>query len=58
MQRFVILQLCIYITVSRSPHLQVIGAVGFMNQRLEIPNDIDPEWAALIESCWSRFVPC
>ncbi|KAI3684021.1 hypothetical protein L1987_84543 [Smallanthus sonchifolius] len=34
--------------------MQVIGAVGFMNQRLEIPNDVDPEWASLIESCWSR----
>ncbi|PWA78652.1 PAS domain-containing protein tyrosine kinase family protein [Artemisia annua] len=52
------MQLCIYITVSQSPHLQVVGVVGFMNQRLEIPNDINPEWAALIESCWSRFVPC
>ncbi|KAI3512380.1 hypothetical protein L1887_19695 [Cichorium endivia] len=34
--------------------MQVIGAVGFMNQRLEIPNDVDPQWASLIESCWSR----
>ncbi|GKD70158.1 dual specificity protein kinase splA-like protein, partial [Tanacetum coccineum] len=32
--------------------MQVIGAVGFMNQRLEIPKDVDPEWASLIESCW------
>ncbi|KAK9058916.1 hypothetical protein SSX86_023764 [Deinandra increscens subsp. villosa] len=32
---------------------QVIGAVGFMNQRLEIPNDVDPQWASLIESCWT-----
>ncbi|KAJ0234147.1 Serine-threonine/tyrosine-protein kinase [Hirschfeldia incana] len=32
--------------------MQVIGAVGFMNQRLEIPKDIDPLWIALIESCW------
>ncbi|PWA38561.1 hypothetical protein CTI12_AA580190 [Artemisia annua] len=33
--------------------MQVIGAVGFMNQRLEIPNDVNPEWASLIESCLS-----
>ncbi|XP_071719603.1 uncharacterized protein [Rutidosis leptorrhynchoides] len=33
--------------------MQVIGAVGFMNQRLEIPKDVDPQWASLIESCWS-----
>ncbi|KAL7616823.1 hypothetical protein Lser_V15G01637 [Lactuca serriola] len=33
--------------------MQVIGAVGFMNKRLEIPKDIDPQWASLIESCWS-----
>ncbi|CAA3017809.1 Tyrosine kinase [Olea europaea subsp. europaea] len=36
--------------------MQVIGAVGFMNQRLEIPKDIDPQWASIIESCWHRFV--
>ncbi|CAG7878231.1 unnamed protein product [Brassica rapa] len=33
-------------------YLQVIGAVGFMNQRLEIPTDIDPRWISLIQSCW------
>ncbi|KAL8216789.1 hypothetical protein R6Q57_023626 [Mikania cordata] len=32
--------------------MQVIGAVGFMNQRLDIPKDADPQWASLIESCW------
>ncbi|KAL7595218.1 uncharacterized protein LOC111880996 [Lactuca sativa] len=32
--------------------MQVIGAVGFMNQRLDIPTDVDPQWASLIESCW------
>ncbi|PWA60770.1 PAC motif-containing protein [Artemisia annua] len=32
--------------------MQVIGAVGFMNQRLEIPKEVDPMWALLIESCW------
>ncbi|KAL2459329.1 PAS domain-containing protein tyrosine kinase family protein [Forsythia ovata] len=32
--------------------MQVIGAVGFMNQRLEIPKDIVPQWASIIESCW------
>ncbi|CDY34937.1 BnaA01g32680D [Brassica napus] len=32
--------------------MQVIGAVGFMNQRLEIPKDTDPLWIALMESCW------
>ncbi|CAI9118963.1 OLC1v1020600C4 [Oldenlandia corymbosa var. corymbosa] len=32
--------------------MQVIGAVGFMNQRLDIPNDVHPQWAAVIESCW------
>ncbi|KAH6808604.1 PAS domain-containing protein tyrosine kinase family protein [Perilla frutescens var. frutescens] len=33
--------------------MQVIGAVGFMNQRLDIPNDVDPQWASIIESCWN-----
>ncbi|ESQ49377.1 hypothetical protein EUTSA_v10020142mg [Eutrema salsugineum] len=32
--------------------MQVIGAVGFMNRRLEIPKDIDPCWISLMESCW------
>ena len=36
--------------------LQVIGAVGFMNQRLEIPKNVDPRWASIIESCWHRCV--
>ena len=34
----------------------MIGAVGFMNQRLEIPKDVDPQWVSIIESCWHRFV--
>ncbi|PPR93045.1 hypothetical protein GOBAR_AA27622 [Gossypium barbadense] len=35
--------------------IQVIGTVGFMNQRLEIPKDLDPLWASIIESCWLRI---
>lgn len=34
--------------------LQVVGAVGFMNHRLEIPEDVDPQWTSIIESCWHR----
>ncbi|XP_057809745.1 uncharacterized protein LOC131024241 isoform X2 [Salvia miltiorrhiza] len=33
--------------------MQVIGAVGFMNQRLDIPNNVDAQWASIIQSCWS-----
>ncbi|KAG6433651.1 hypothetical protein SASPL_105266 [Salvia splendens] len=32
--------------------MQVIGAVGFMNQRLDIPDNVDGEWASIIQSCW------
>lgn len=32
--------------------MQVVGAVGFMNQRLEIPQGLDSNWASIIESCW------
>ncbi|KAJ9559370.1 hypothetical protein OSB04_013984 [Centaurea solstitialis] len=32
--------------------MQVIGAVGYMNRQLEIPKDLDPVWASLIENCW------
>ncbi|KAI3966406.1 hypothetical protein MKX01_008015 [Papaver californicum] len=38
--------------------MQVIGAVGFMDQRNEIPKDIDPLWASLIESCWHSDPKC
>ncbi|OVA02507.1 PAS domain [Macleaya cordata] len=38
--------------------MQVIGAVGFMNQRIEIPKDLDPQWVSLIESCWHREPKC
>ncbi|KAF9677212.1 hypothetical protein SADUNF_Sadunf08G0084500 [Salix dunnii] len=38
--------------------MQVIGAVGFMNQRLEIPEDVDPQWASIIESCWHSDPRC
>ena len=37
-----------------TPMLQVIGAVGFMDQRLDIPSDTDPQWASMIENCWDR----
>lgn len=42
----------IYMNNSFSIFLQVIGAVGFMNHRLEIPENVDPQWASIIESCW------
>ncbi|XVE82277.1 hypothetical protein DITRI_Ditri15bG0135300 [Diplodiscus trichospermus] len=38
--------------------MQVIGAVGFMNQRLEIPKEVDPRWASIIESCWHSDSHC
>ncbi|GAV70848.1 Pkinase_Tyr domain-containing protein/PAS_9 domain-containing protein [Cephalotus follicularis] len=38
--------------------MQVIGAVGFMNQRLEIPKHVDPQWASIIESCWHSDLHC
>ncbi|KAJ4956765.1 hypothetical protein NE237_013548 [Protea cynaroides] len=38
--------------------MQVIGAVGFMNQRLEIPKDLDPQWTSIMESCWHSDPQC
>ncbi|KAK9126493.1 hypothetical protein Scep_015339 [Stephania cephalantha] len=32
---------------------QVVAAVGFKNRRLEIPSNVNPEVAALIEICWA-----
>ncbi|MCD7464220.1 hypothetical protein HAX54_052311 [Datura stramonium] len=38
--------------------MQVIGAVGFMNQRLDIPKDVHPQLASIIESCWLSDPQC
>ncbi|KAL3681993.1 hypothetical protein R1sor_000015 [Riccia sorocarpa] len=32
--------------------MQVVGVVGFMNRRLQIPDNIDKKYAQLIETCW------
>lgn len=32
--------------------MQVVGAVGFQNRRLEIPEDVDPAVAQIIRDCW------
>ncbi|WOL03471.1 serine/threonine-protein kinase CTR1 [Canna indica] len=32
---------------------QVVAAVGFKGRRLEIPSDVNPKVAAIIESCWT-----
>ncbi|KAM2893095.1 hypothetical protein FF1_008486 [Malus domestica] len=33
---------------------QVVAAVGFKNKRLEIPRDLNPNVAAIIEACWAN----
>ncbi|KAL1089464.1 hypothetical protein V6Z11_D07G022700 [Gossypium hirsutum] len=32
--------------------MQVVGAVGFQNRRLEIPEEVDPTVAQIIRECW------
>ncbi|VFQ60438.1 unnamed protein product [Cuscuta campestris] len=32
--------------------MQVVGAVGFQNRRLEIPKELDPLVARIIWECW------
>ncbi|KAL6560523.1 Serine/threonine-protein kinase edr1 [Orobanche gracilis] len=32
--------------------MQVVGAVGFQNRRLDIPNEVDPLVARIIRECW------
>ncbi|KAL2610801.1 hypothetical protein R1flu_022493 [Riccia fluitans] len=32
--------------------MQVVGVVGFMNRRLQIPEKVDKQYAKLIEMCW------
>ncbi|XP_065849715.1 probable serine/threonine-protein kinase SIS8 [Euphorbia lathyris] len=34
--------------------MQVVGAVGFQNKRLEIPEDVDPSVSQIIHDCWQR----
>ncbi|KAL0333442.1 UNVERIFIED_CONTAM: Serine/threonine-protein kinase CTR1 [Sesamum angustifolium] len=33
---------------------QVVAAVGFKGKRLEIPRDMNPQVAAIIEACWTK----
>ncbi|NP_001302656.1 serine/threonine-protein kinase CTR1-like [Brassica napus] len=33
---------------------QVVAAVGFKNKRLEIPRNLNPQVAAIIEGCWTN----
>ncbi|KAM1024847.1 hypothetical protein ACFX13_038770 [Malus domestica] len=32
--------------------LQVVGVVGFMDRRLDIPEGLDPQVVSIIEDCW------
>ncbi|GJY40459.1 PAS domain-containing protein tyrosine kinase family protein [Tanacetum coccineum] len=32
--------------------LQVVGIVGFMDRRLDLPEDIDPSLSSIIQDCW------
>ncbi|KAM0030047.1 putative protein kinase TKL-CTR1-DRK-2 family [Helianthus debilis subsp. tardiflorus] len=32
--------------------LQVVGVVGFMDRRLDLPEDLDPSLASIIKDCW------
>ncbi|KAL2927982.1 Serine/threonine-protein kinase EDR1 [Bienertia sinuspersici] len=34
--------------------MQVVGAVGFQNRRLAIPEEIDPTVAQIIQDCWEN----
>ncbi|TVU30622.1 hypothetical protein EJB05_22253, partial [Eragrostis curvula] len=34
--------------------MQVVGAVGFQDRRLDIPKEIDPLVAKIIRDCWQK----
>lgn len=36
--------------------MQVVGAVGFQNRRLDIPDNTDPAIAEIIAKCWQTLV--
>ena len=42
--------------LKKQRYLQVVAAVGFKGRRLEIPSSVDPKVAAVIESCWVRYL--
>ncbi|XP_033508237.2 serine/threonine-protein kinase CTR1-like [Nicotiana tomentosiformis] len=33
---------------------QVVAAVGFRGKRLDIPSDLNPQVATIIEACWTN----
>ncbi|XP_050227736.1 probable serine/threonine-protein kinase SIS8 isoform X2 [Mercurialis annua] len=35
--------------------MQVVGVVGFMDRRLELPDNLDPTVASLIHDCWQSY---
>lgn len=35
-------------------NLQVVAAVGFKGKRLDIPRDLTPQVASIIEACWAK----
>lgn len=37
-------------------NLQVVAAVGFKGKRLDIPRDLTPQVASIIEACWAKYV--
>jgi hypothetical protein len=34
--------------------MQVVGAVGFQDRRLDIPKEVDPIVASIIRDCWQK----
>lgn len=36
--------------------MQVVGAVGFQQRRLDIPGAVDPAVAEIIKRCWQTLV--
>jgi hypothetical protein len=36
--------------------MQVVGAVGFQQRRLDIPGGVDPAVAEIIKRCWQTLV--
>ncbi|CAI5460997.1 unnamed protein product [Closterium sp. Yama58-4] len=37
--------------------MQVVGAVGFQQRRLDIPASVDPAVSGIIRACWAEYVP-
>uniref|UniRef100_A0A251U627 Putative ephrin type-A receptor 8 n=1 Tax=Helianthus annuus TaxID=4232 RepID=A0A251U627_HELAN len=43
---------CQVLSSSPDAIFEVVGVVGFMDRRLDLPEDLDPSLSSIIQDCW------